>query len=77
VRYLTDDELPSSVRQTLPESARKIYMDAFNRAWPEMKDPDRRREHESREAACARLAWEAVRAEYHRNSSGRWRPIEQ
>lgn len=56
-------ELPDSVRANLPKQAQEIYKSAFNSAW-EQYDHDEQRAH--------RVAWSAVKKEYHKNDSGEW-----
>lgn len=60
------DQLPKSVRESLPEDAQAIYLDAFNRAWEQFED------EEDREAAAHREAWKVVRESYRQGSDGRW-----
>ena len=41
--YHSNAELPDSVKDHLPKHAQDIYREAYNSAWDEYKDPDRRR----------------------------------
>ena len=61
--YEMTDELPESVRSHLPEQAQEIYLAAFNSAWEQYG-------HE--EARAHRVAWGAVKKEYHKDAQGRW-----
>ncbi len=59
--YSSVNELPQSVRSTLPLRAQQIYMQAFNNAWEHYALPDERPNGESRAEAAQRVAWDAVR----------------
>jgi cation transport regulator len=56
--YSSNDELPHSVRNHLPEHAQDIYREAFNHAW---------RSHPSDEATPHRIAWAAVKRSYRKD----------
>lgn len=70
--YTSIAELPDSVRDNLPRHAQEIYRKAFNNAWDEYADPDKRRDDASREEVAHRVAWAAVKQSYHKNEQGRW-----
>ncbi len=70
--YQSIAELPDSVRDNLPRHAQKIYQKAFNNAWDEYADPDKRRDDASREEVAHRVAWAAVKQSYHKNEQGHW-----
>jgi cation transport regulator len=70
--YKDISELRDSVREKLPKHAQEIYKDAFNNAWKEYKDPDKRRGDQSREQTAHRVAWSAVENEYEKGSDGKW-----
>lgn len=65
-------DLPETVRDNLPKHAQEIYRAAFNNAWDEYKDPKKRRDDASREEVSHRVAWSAVKKEYHKNDEGKW-----
>ncbi len=65
-------ELPDSVREHLPRHAQEIYQEAFNNAWGQYADPDRRRGNASREETAHRVAWSAVRDKYEKGDDGNW-----
>lgn len=69
--YQSNDELPDSVRNNLPKHAQEIYRKAFNSAWEEYKNPEDRRGDESREEVAHKVAWSAVKKEYHKED-GEW-----
>jgi cation transport regulator len=74
VPYDTIRELPESVRSNLPEHAQEIYKEAFNNAWEQYRDPEKRRGDASREETAHRVAWAAVKQEYEKDeSSGKWK----
>lgn len=64
--YKTNQDLPDSVKQHLPEHAQDIYRKAFNSAWEEYKDRD------GREGTAHAVAWSAVEHEYHKDKGGKW-----
>lgn len=67
-------ELPESVRDHLPKHAQEIYKEAFNNAWDQYKDPDKRRGDATREETAHKVAWSAVKDVYEKNeSSGDWK----
>ena len=72
--YASTEDLPESVRGTLPTHAQAIYKEAFNSAWDEYERPSKRRDGESREEAADRVAWAAVEAKYHKDpTDGKWK----
>jgi len=56
--YFTNDDLPPSVRNHLPEHAQEIYREAFNHAWEEYSSDPRQEE------IAHRVAWAAVKRAY-------------
>jgi cation transport regulator len=64
--YQTNEELPDSVKNVLPPHAQDIYRVAFNSAWEEYKNPEKRRRKELREQVVRKVAWAAVKAKYHK-----------
>lgn len=69
--YNSNDELPDSVRNNLPKHGQEIYRKAFNSAWEEYKNPEDRRGDDSREEVAHKVAWSAVKKEYHKEG-GEW-----
>ncbi len=69
--YETNEDLPPRVRNVLPDHAQDIYRAAFNNAWDEYADPEKRRGSESREETAHRVAWAAVKTKYAKED-GRW-----
>ena len=64
--YRTNQELPDSVKDNLPSHAQDIYREAFDNAWDEYPDPDKRRGNESREEVAHKVAWAAVKQKYEK-----------
>lgn len=62
--YKTLSDLPDSIKRHLPKHAQEIYRAAFNNAWDEYKDSDKRRDNESREEVAHKVAWAAVKSKY-------------
>lgn len=64
--YDSNSELPDSVRNNLPSHAQEIYRNAFNSAWEEYRKPEDRRGDSDREETAHKVAWSAVKKEYHK-----------
>lgn len=69
--YNQINQLPDSVRDNLPKHAQEIYKEAFNNAWDEYKDPNKRRANSSREETAHKIAWAAVKQQYEKKNE-RW-----
>jgi cation transport regulator len=70
--YKSTRDLPESVRDNLPEHAQDIFKEAFNSAWDEYADPDKRRGKESQEEVSFKVAWSAVKNEYEKGDDDKW-----
>lgn len=70
--YRNLSELPDSVRDNVPKHAQDIYKEAFNSAWKEYADKDDRRGDDSREEVAHKVAWAAVKQDYHKGDDGKW-----
>ncbi len=71
--YKNIEELPDPVRNVLPEHAQHIYLEAYNHAWEEYKNPKERRGAETREETAHKVAWAAVEQKYRKNEkTGKW-----
>ena len=71
--YKKLSDLPERVRKNLPKKAQKIYLEAYNNAWKQYKDPKKRRFKASREVTAHRVAWAAVKKEYAKDwDTGKW-----
>ena len=66
--YASNAALPASVRSHLPQHAQDIYREAFNHAWVSHAQDERQEE------VAHRIAWAAVRRQFHKDSDGQWRP---
>lgn len=71
--YDSNDSLPESVKDHLPEHAQDIYRETFNNAWNQYADPKERRGNESREEVAHKVAWAAVKAKYTKEGD-QWVP---
>jgi len=60
------------VKDNLPRRAQEIYKEAFNSAWNEYADKDKRRDDESREEVSHKVAWSAVKKGCKKGDDGRW-----
>jgi cation transport regulator len=47
-------------------------MEAYNSAWDEYADKDKRRGDASREEVAHKVAWNAVKNKYEKKKNGRW-----
>jgi cation transport regulator len=64
--YSSLAELPDSVTNNLPKHAQDIYKEAYNSAWEQYADPDKRRGDASREEVSHKVAWAAVKEKYEK-----------
>jgi cation transport regulator len=65
--YPTNQDLPASVRRSLPEHGQDIYREAFNHAWQTYAG------HPRQDEIAHRVAWAAVKKAYAK-AGGRWIP---
>ena len=62
--YQTLEDLPDSVQSHLPKHAQEIFRAAFNHALKEYGE----------EENAFRVAWSAVKRDYHKGEDGNWHP---
>jgi len=65
--YDSVGDLPDRVKNNLPKAAQKIYMEAYNSAHDEYKNPKKRRAHASLEETAAKVAWAAVKKKFEKS----------
>lgn len=70
--YDSRQALPDAVKHVLPAHAQEIYKEAFNSAWKQYKDSDDRRDTDSREEVAHKVAWAAVKHQYHKGEDEKW-----
>ena len=70
--YPSLDDLPETVQENLPRHAQEIYKEAFNSAWDEYRDADKRRGDASREETAHKVAWSAVKEKFQKGDDGDW-----
>jgi cation transport regulator len=70
--YHEINDLPKSVRNSLPKHAQEIFKEAFNNAWDEYKNPEERKDNASQEETAFKVAWAAVKQSYHKVKSAQW-----
>lgn len=70
--YSSQSDLPEDVQDALPDHGQEIYLEAFNSAYDQYKDPEDRQQGRSREATAHAVAWSAVKKVYHKNDNGQW-----
>ncbi len=66
--YQKNKDLPDTVQNNLPSHAQDIYREAFNHAWKEYNDPNKRREGAPLEETAHRVAWAAVKQSYEKQN---------
>lgn len=64
--YKKISDLPESVQDSLPTHAQEIYRAAYNSAYEQYDDS------QDREETAHKVAWSAVKNEYHKNDAGTW-----
>lgn len=64
--YSSNDKLPSAVRHHLPPAAQSVYREAFNHAWKTYARDTRQEE------IAHRVAWAAVKRQFHKTEGGDW-----
>jgi cation transport regulator len=64
--YQKINDLPAQVKDNLPKHAQEIYMEAYNSAWDQYADPDKRQGDDSREETAHKVAWAAVKKQYEK-----------
>jgi cation transport regulator len=69
--YESISDLPEAVRNNLPKGAQEIYRAAFNSAYKEYADPEKRR-GDDREATAHQVAWAAVKRKYAKGGDDKW-----
>ncbi len=70
--YSGISKLNQSLREKLPKRAQEIYVEAYNDAYDQYKDPAKRRGNQSREETARRVAWAAVGKKYQKGDDGKW-----
>lgn len=70
--YDSRQALPDAVKHVLPAHAQDIYKEAFNSAWEQYKKSDDRRGDDSREEVAHKVAWAAVKHQYHKGDDDKW-----
>lgn len=65
--YKSIKDLPKNITDNLPIHAQEIYLEAFNNAWEQYKEPENRRTNESRETVAHKVAWSAVKKKYEKH----------
>lgn len=67
MKYQSKQDLPATIRTTLPVEAQAIYLAAYNATW-DRYNPDKEPGDMGREAAAHRDGWNAVLHEYEYNA---------
>ena len=70
--YDNRSDLPDSVTNALPKHAQEIFLAAYNSAYDEYADAKDRDGNDSREEVAFKVAWSAVKQNYHKSDSGNW-----
>lgn len=72
--YNNLSDLPDSVKNVLPHHGQEIYKEAFNSAFEEYKDANKRQGDSDREETAHKVAWSAVKQKYQKGSDEKWHP---
>ena len=75
--YRKISDLPDAVKNHLPISAQKIFVEAFNNAWEQYSDPKKRNTPSSQEEIAHKVAWSAVKKVYYKDEKGKWVKIKK
>ena len=65
-------KVPENLKDKLPKHAQEIFAEAYNNAFEQYKDPEKRRDDESREATANKVAWAAVKKVYKKGDDDKW-----
>ena len=67
-------DLPENIRQELPESAQRLYSEAYRLAFEQFRRGNRRTEEDrARERNARKMAWSAVKEKFELHADGTWR----
>lgn len=72
--YHSIKDLPENVTNVLPTHAQEIFKEAFNNAYKEYADADKRRGNDSQENVARKVAWDAVKQKYEKGADDKWHP---
>ena len=70
--FETLNDLPESVKDSLPKHGQEIYLAAFNSAYDLYDEPHERKGGRDREETAHAVAWAAVKKMYKRVKQGEW-----
>jgi len=73
--YKNNEDLPNSVKDHLPKHALDIYREAFNHAYVEYENSNKRKDNSSQEVISHKVAWAAVKKKYKKDNDGNWSAI--
>lgn len=62
MHYMTNSDLPSFLKNNLPEHAQDVYRQVFNVAYEDYKN----------QVTAHKIAWGAVEKRYYKNKDGTW-----
>jgi cation transport regulator len=65
------NQLPKKIKDNLPKEARQIFKEAYNNAWNQYADSNKRKDNASQEEVANRVAWSAVKKKYQKEN-GDW-----
>jgi cation transport regulator len=68
--YQSKEELPETLRKTMPEEAQTVYVNAYNEALK--GDLPTAGGQLSNESAAHAVAWQAVELEFEKSADGKW-----
>ncbi|HEY9746006.1 MAG TPA: ChaB family protein [Oculatellaceae cyanobacterium] len=68
MQYRSTQDLPSHLREHLPEFAQEIYRVTYNNAYRDYADPAKHKDFSSLEEVAHHIAWAAVKKEIEKSS---------
>jgi cation transport regulator len=67
-------KVPENLKDKLPKKAQDIYVEAYNSAYEQYAEPEKRSGDESREEAANKVAWAAIKKKYAKGDDEKWHP---
>jgi cation transport regulator ChaB len=76
VRYESIEDLPDSLRSTLPQEAQQAYLEAYQNSWDTYQE--RQGGELGRAAVAHRDGWNVMSKQYAKHpASGKWYPVDE
>lgn len=75
MRYESQEDLPETLQDVLPEEAQKLYLEVYQEAWDSYEEEEGG--ELSRDGVSHRQAMHAVRSNFVQAKDGKWYPKEE